>query len=130
MSNNDDDDPFADLDEEPDADLDADELFVEMDVGEVDEEALWADIAAEEERGDAVADTSLATGTETEGETAVVPKSRYCQSCEYFSEPPEISCSHEGTEIVEGVDMDSFRVRNCPVVAKRRGSNDGVLSDR
>ncbi|MCY4730593.1 hypothetical protein KY092_08475 [Natronomonas gomsonensis] len=130
-----DDDPFAELDGDFDGDsvdMDSDELFDEMDVGDVDEEALW-DALEDGEASGAVAQADSVAATddavEREGETAVVPKSRYCQSCEYFSAPPEVSCSHDGTEIVEHVDMESFRVRNCPIVAQRRGPTDQILTD-
>jgi hypothetical protein len=129
------DDPFAELDRDVDgdlADVDPDELFDEMDVGDVDEDALW-DALEDGETSEAVARAdSVAAADEDvdrEGDTAVVPKSRYCQSCEYFSTPPDVSCSHDGTEIVEHVDMESFRVRNCPIVAKRRGPTDEILTD-
>lgn len=129
-------DPFAeldgDLDGDFDGDLDPDELFDEMDVGDVDEDAIW-DALEDGDASDGVAqaDSTAAPddAVEREGETSVVPKTRYCQSCDYFSEPPEVSCSNDGTEIVEHVDMDSFRVRNCPIVAQRRGPTDEILTD-
>lgn len=130
------DDPFAELDRDVDGDLDADvdpdELFDEMDVGDVDEDALWDALEEGETsetaaRADSVAATDDAV--DREGGTTVVPKSRYCQSCEYFSAPPEVACSHDGTEIVEHVDMETFRVRNCPIVAQRRGPTDEILKN-
>lgn len=133
------DDPFAELDgefdDDFDGDLDPDELFEEMDTGDVDEDALWDALedgtASEGVAGTDSVDSAVASddAVERDGETSVVPKSRYCQSCEYFSDPPEMSCSHDGTEIVEHVDMESFRVRNCPVVAQRRGPTDEILTD-
>jgi len=54
-----------------------------------------------------------------EGTDAEVSKHRYCEQCEFFSDPPEASCTHEGTEIVAYLDMETVRVRNCPVVAQR-----------
>jgi hypothetical protein len=51
---------------------------------------------------------------------AVVPKRSFCERCEFFAAPPEVSCSHPGTTIVELVDIGRLRVTNCPVVAHRR----------
>jgi len=53
-----------------------------------------------------------------------VSKHSYCEQCEYFSSPIEISCSHEGTEILEFTDMETVRVINCPVVEERRALQD------
>lgn len=50
----------------------------------------------------------------------VVPTSSYCERCEHFSDPPDVGCSHDGTEIVEFDDIAHVRVRNCPVVDERR----------
>lgn len=50
----------------------------------------------------------------------IVRKRQYCEDCEYFSEPPEVHCTHAGTTIVEYVDLDHVRVRNCPIVAQRQ----------
>lgn len=79
---------------------------------EGDAESVWEDLSAAQLRGSV---------TELEGSTyAEVSKHSYCERCEYFSEPPEISCSHEGTEIVEFVDMETVRLVDCPIVAERR----------
>ena len=59
--------------------------------------------------------------TETHGQRrfAEVSKHTYCERCEYFSEPPEIACSHEGTDIIEFTDFETVRVADCPIVAER-----------
>jgi hypothetical protein len=46
----------------------------------------------------------------------VIPKADYCQRCVYFSDPPDVACGHEGTDIVSVEDFEHFRVRGCPVV--------------
>lgn len=130
-----DDDPFESL-EAADEAADDEDPFTEMDVEDIDEEALWEDIA--EEGGDA-ADVDEAelfeespdedAPVETDGEEAVVPKSRYCQQCRHFSEPPAVACGNEGTEILELVGTDRFRVRDCPVVEKRQGAAESILED-
>lgn len=50
---------------------------------------------------------------------AEVSKHSYCERCEYFSSPPDVSCSHEGTDIIEFVDSETVRLADCPVVAER-----------
>lgn len=85
------------------------EAFDEMDV-EVDAEAVWEQL--EDEAG-GPGDFAQA------GEERVVEKQSYCQRCRYFAEPPEVGCHHEGTEILELVDVDHFRVVDCPVVRER-----------
>lgn len=86
--------------------------FERMDVEGADPDAVWDQISETEDRG-SVADI--------EGETyAEVSKHSFCERCQYFSGPPEVSCSHEGTEIMKFLDMDTVRVVNCPIVAERR----------
>ncbi|MFC7230986.1 hypothetical protein ACFQMM_05325 [Saliphagus sp. GCM10025308] len=52
----------------------------------------------------------------TEREYRTIPKRSYCHQCEYFSDPPTVACTHEGTEILEMPSMDTYRVVDCPVV--------------
>jgi hypothetical protein len=101
-----------------------DDLFESVDVGEVDTDAVWEQL----EEGQ-TAEASVGMGVEVEateptaeagGEEHVVPKREFCQQCPHFTDPPETACTHEGTDIVEVVDSDSFRVRNCPVVDEQR----------
>lgn len=83
-----------------------DDVFEAVDVGAVDEETLWKQVASDEE-----------FVVEDPGDREdVVDKSTYCEKCEFFSGPPEVRCAHEGTSILELVDLEHFRVRNCPVV--------------
>lgn len=123
------------------SDDDLDEAFEPVDVGEVDTDELWEEVFDDdpadevgsvgpvgdvgEQSGpigsaDGVA-SQAANGSTVDADdwtTAdeTVPKREYCQRCPHFSEPPEATCSHEGTEIVEVVSVDQFRVRNCPMV--------------
>ena len=86
--------------------------FERMDVEGADPDAVWDQISETEDRG-SVADV--------EGDTyAEVSKHSFCERCQYFSGPPEVSCSHEGTEILKFLDMDTVRVVGCPIVAQRR----------
>jgi len=83
-----------------------DGVFEAVDVGEVDQETLWKQVASDEEF--VVEDPA--------DREDVVDKSTYCEKCEFFAGPPEVRCAHEGTSILELVDLEHFRVRNCPVV--------------
>ena len=120
---------------------DADEVFDEMDVSDVDGEALWEELAsggsatdanaaaepaATEPSVDQSADRPVGeqpvggqpTGAGGDTEETLVDKRQYCQQCPYFTEPPEVGCTHPGTEIVEVVEDGRFRVRDCPVVTE------------
>ncbi|WP_323675602.1 hypothetical protein [Halorubellus sp. PRR65] len=82
------------------------ELFDEVDVGELDADELWAQVETDEPT------------VEPRGEREVreVQKRKYCSQCPYFADPPEVGCSHEGTDILEQVDMEHFKVADCPVI--------------
>jgi hypothetical protein len=132
---------------EADDDVPMDELFEDSDVEGFDREALWRQVAGEDAAEQVVddaspTDTAAATptiedsaevsesspppvpGTQSSDDEGadraerVVEKRSYCQGCEYFSAPPEVHCTHQGTEILEAVDMEHFRVVDCPVVAE------------
>jgi len=66
--------------------------------------------------------------TASDSNETVVDKRKYCQQCPYFSEPPEVGCSHEGTSIVEVLLDGQFRLRNCPVVTES-GPDRTILND-
>ncbi|WP_117594633.1 hypothetical protein [Haloprofundus halophilus] len=106
----------------------ADADVADFDFSAVDE---WADAVVEESRtgrrgwtdGVAVGETPLDApeGDDTpveadDGETYVVSKRHYCQTCPHFESPPGFGCGHEGTDIVETVGFERFRVRDCPMV--------------
>lgn len=97
----------------------ADDPFEEVDVPDIDEEAVWAALDADADGAD-LADLTDTLEAGAERVEAVVPKNQFCERCEHFSEPPEVACGHEGTEIRELVDVEQFRVVDCPVVASRR----------
>jgi hypothetical protein len=103
------------------ADVDADavvdsDLFESVEVDHVDDDAVWESFVegetGPEERVGLGADAEQAADPAEH----VVPKRDFCQRCPHFTDPPEVACTHEGTDIVEAVDADRFRVRNCPVV--------------
>jgi hypothetical protein len=98
------------------SDLPDDDLFEPVEVDHVDDEAVWESFVD----GETGPEEGVGLGAEAEAaaepDEHVVPKRDFCQRCPHFADPPETACSHEGTTIVEVVDADSFRVRNCPVV--------------
>lgn len=98
-----------------DADADLDDAFTSQEVADLDVDAVW-----EQVESDGVGDEQA--GVETE--ERVVSKASFCQQCEFFSEPPAVGCGHEGTEILELVDTEHFRVRNCPKVAEEERLGD------
>jgi hypothetical protein len=124
---------------------DPEELFESVEVGDVDSESVWASLEDEGEATQGVPGESVATeGAQPDASVDedgpgpapfgaaververddpgavrsdhVVPKKKFCQQCQYFSAPPTVACSHEGTDIVEIPDTDHFRVRGCPMV--------------
>jgi hypothetical protein len=84
-----------------------DELFDEEDVPEIDAEAVWERLGEDE---------PPEVPDDTEHDVRVIEKRSYCEQCPFFSTPPDVGCDHEGTEILELVDMDHFRVVDCPKV--------------
>ena len=110
------------------AEFDADEEpFHEEQVAEIESEAIWADLLMAEGEGEAegAMDPVIGTGHATEQSGQIVPKT-LCHRCEYFGEPPELHCTHEGTTIHEMVDMDHYRVSECPMVGGERGIGETV----
>lgn len=91
-------------------------LFEQVNVTDLDPEAVWEAVISEE-----TAEPEPGVGASGEAEPVdedehIVNKREFCQQCEHFSDPPEATCGHEGTTIVELTDKDCFRVRNCPMV--------------
>ncbi|WP_336325994.1 hypothetical protein [Halovenus sp. HT40] len=92
------------------------DAFDEMDVDKLDPDVVWQQLASAESRG--------SVGDAQERTYADVSKHSYCEQCEHFSPPPDVSCGHEGTEIVEFLDMDTVRVVDCPIVTEREELED------
>jgi hypothetical protein len=115
-----DEDPFERLEDVPDRDGDslgeAEDVFEDRGVGAADPDAVWDRLAESPSSGGE-------EGTTARGEertTAEVSKHSYCEQCRYFSVPPGVSCSHEGTDILSFPDMETVRVADCPVVEERK----------
>jgi hypothetical protein len=97
--------------------------FEEMSVSEIDEETLWSSLGTAEDPAAGVGIGEPAEPVSEGGHEIreyVVSKAKYCQQCPHLSDPPNLTCTHEGTEIVEVVDSEHFRVRNCPIVEDNR----------
>nr|WP_159763202.1 hypothetical protein [Halovenus carboxidivorans] len=92
------------------------DAFDEMDVDKLDPDVVWQELASAESRG-SVGDAQSRTYAE-------VSKHSYCEQCPHFSPPPDVTCTHEGTEIVEFLDMETVRVVDCPVVTERENLED------
>jgi hypothetical protein len=123
-------------------DRESGDLFEEMDVSDVDTDAVWASVLEDDPDdpdgpGDAEEDTpgvDVGTAAAADVESTVdddhiVPKDDYCESCHFFGDPPTVECSYEGADVVEVVDMEQFRVRNCPVVSGLVDT-DGAVFER
>jgi len=106
--------PFSGMDDRGEDPFGSGEsAFERVDVGHIDADKVWAEIAAD--------DDSEAT---PESRYAEVSKHRYCEQCEHFSAPPNAHCTNEGTEIMEFLDMETVRLLDCPVVAEQHEIED------
>ncbi|MFB6165808.1 MAG: hypothetical protein ABEJ31_11675 [Haloarculaceae archaeon] len=94
------------------------DAFESVEVDDVDPDRVWDELTRGAEADAADGDRSVAD----------VSKHSYCERCEHFSRPPEARCTHDGTEIVEFLDMDTVRVVECPVVA-RQHELEGDVAD-
>lgn len=138
------DDPFTDLSVggtgDPSTDFGPSDntLFTDEGATELDDEAVWDRIEGDGEDGieaETTPELDPETGPEPTassddgGVETVVKKGTYCEKCEHFSDPPDVSCTYPNSEIVELIDTGHFRVRNCPVVARRRSSDISSIAE-
>lgn len=101
------------------------DAFESVDVGELDGEKLWERLAEAEDADDATVTVPLeetaeaeSSDDETEGrDVRTIPKET-CHGCPHFGDPPELACTHEGTDILAMPDSDHFRVADCPMVVE------------
>lgn len=108
--------PMADLARQVEAEReppDPDEAFEAVETPDIDAEDVWTEL----EEG--VDDEPVTTGKRVrghgEGDVRIIPK-RTCHTCPYFGAPPELHCTHEGTEIRSVASPDEFEVVDCPMV--------------
>lgn len=87
--------------------------FVEQNVDEVDTDELWADLLFEDEEPPT---GSFEAADDLGDEPGTVVSKSLCHRCQYFGDPPQLHCTHEGTTIHELLDMGHYRVTDCPMV--------------
>ncbi|QGN06066.1 hypothetical protein Hrd1104_01335 [Halorhabdus sp. CBA1104] len=118
----------ADADEQPVVDSDVDDPFDRLGVDRRGEapfdrlgEGRVVDAERDSELWEALSRSEAEPETERQGQRrfAEVDKHSYCERCEYFSKPPDVACSNDGTDIIEFVDSETVRVADCPIVAER-----------
>lgn len=109
------DEPLADLadsvgtrEDPTSTNQDIEQLFDQHSVSELDSERLWDRLEQD--------DPSEAPLLEEDRDEREIDAHRYCKQCEHFSSPPEVSCTLEGTDILELSGLGTFRVVDCPVV--------------
>lgn len=96
------------------------ERFEEEPYEALEAEDVWEAMDASEEPASGTDRRVVEEGAETH----VVPKRHFCEGCRFLSGPPEVACTHEGTEIREFVDKERVRVYRCPVVEERDFGDD------
>jgi hypothetical protein len=101
----------------------ASSAFERAGVEGIDPDEVWDRLTAEPD-GDEADDGEGFPPDDDEDDVVTVSKHSYCEGCEHFSSPPDVTCTHEGTEILEFVGVDDVRVSNCPVVEERRELED------
>ena len=114
------DDPFAafrDPSRSSDPDDDPFGAFEPEGVDEVDPDLVWEALSSSDEDGMPEFDEKV---------YYEVSKHKYCERCEYFSGPPETTCTYDGAAIVEFLDMETVRLLNCPIVAEQRELEENV----
>jgi hypothetical protein len=104
-------DVFGDIGNREGDPFDEGGLFEERDTEGIDPDTVWEELAA--------SDGEQETRTVEGRRFAEVSKHSYCEQCEHFSPPPDVACNHEGTNIVEFLDMETVRLVDCPIVAER-----------
>ncbi|WP_415383160.1 hypothetical protein [Halosimplex sp. TS25] len=126
------DDPLADVEVSDGDPFEAKaSAFERSDVEGIDPDEVWARLTAEPDDSDPGTNSESGAGagadegpSSGEDDVAEVSKHAYCEECEHFSPPPDVTCTNEGTEILEFVAVDTVRVADCPVVAERRELED------
>ena len=112
---------------------DGGDAFESVNVGELDGEKLWEQLA---EGGDEppisvpaeATDGATDPTTETvigDRDVRTIPKET-CHGCPHFGDPPELACTHEGTSILAMPDTDHFRVADCPITVEGEEDIGGI----
>ncbi|MGM0590092.1 MAG: hypothetical protein ACQETI_00445 [Halobacteriota archaeon] len=103
------------FDDEFEGASDSTDLFEEVSLPDPEVESPWDALDATEQSTIGVGGEAAQMGG-ANSRDYVVEKRQYCQHCPHFSDPPAVACTYEGASIVEVVDAERFRVRNCPMV--------------
>lgn len=98
-----------------------DSAFDEQPYEEMEDGTVWD--AVEEEQASEFG--AVGEVVEAGERTYVVSKRNFCERCRHFSGPPDVHCTHDGTEIREFVDMDHVRLHSCPIVEERGLGGEG-----
>ncbi|GAA0228358.1 hypothetical protein ACFFQF_12460 [Haladaptatus pallidirubidus] len=94
-----------------------DDAFTEERVGEADVNDPWAELETEDS-GDLVVSAPRET-IEDDRDVRTIPKST-CRDCPHFGDPPSVHCTHDGTDILTMIDIEQFRVADCPMVVDEK----------
>ena len=94
------------------------DAFEPVNVGDLDGEKLWEQLAAGDDGATVTVPPAEATAAEPDdsGRDVRTISKRTCHGCPHFAEPPKLACTHEGTDILAMPDSDHFRVADCPMV--------------
>lgn len=113
------DDPFADVETPAESPFgESGSVFERVESGRANPDDVWEAITAKDDRDEPAS-------VPDDGRYSEVSKHTYCEQCEYFSSPPDVTCTHETAEIIEFLDMETVRLLNCPVVAEREALERG-----
>ncbi|MFC7082463.1 hypothetical protein [Halorussus caseinilyticus] len=122
------------------------DAFESVDVGDIDGEKLWEELAERGDEGEgATAAVSAdaptaesADATEVAETTSPDPAAsasdrdvrtiptETCHGCPHFGDPPDLACTHEGTDILAMPDTGHFRVADCPMVVDGEEDISGI----
>lgn len=110
-------DPFADVETPTENPFSGSgSVFERVDSGSTDPDQVWERITGED---DAEGGDDDDTPMPDDGRYSEVSKHTFCERCEHFSPPPNVTCTHDTAEIIEFLDMETVRLLDCPVVAER-----------
>lgn len=96
-----------------------DSAFEQAGVEGVDPDEVWERFTAGADGTEPDAGVGP-TAAHPDEDVVVVSKHAFCEGCPHFTAPPDVACTHEGTEIIEFVGPEDVRVSNCPIVRERR----------
>lgn len=98
----------------------ASDPFESVDVGKLDGEKLWEQLAEGDDGATAAVPLEVTPEAEwdEEGRGVRTISKDTCHGCPHFGDPPKLACTHEGTDILAMTDSRHFRVADCPMVVE------------